>query len=88
LQVRVRIVRMNPGSRSARFFGGFGAGKSSVEIEGNIVDGSSNTVLLSFTTQRSSGGMTKFGGGSYEKLLSGDLSDLGSDIGAMLAVFK
>jgi hypothetical protein len=88
LQVRVRIVRMNPGSRSARFFGSFGAGKSSVEIEGEIVDGTSNTVLLSFATQRSSGGMTKFGGGSYEKLLTGDLSDLGTDIGAMLTLFK
>jgi hypothetical protein len=27
-------------------------------------------------------------GGSYEKLLNGDIKDLGSDIGAMLAVFK
>jgi hypothetical protein len=83
LQVRVRIVRMNPGSGAARFFAGFGAGKTSVEVEGDIIDGTSNTVLLSFATQRSSGR-----GGSYEKLLRGDVSDLGSDIGALLAVFK
>jgi hypothetical protein len=88
LAVRVRIVRLNPGSRSARFFGGFGAGKSSVEIEGEILDGTSNTVLLSFATQRSSGGMTKAFGGNYEKLMSGDVKDVGSDIGAMLALFK
>jgi len=88
LQVRIRVLNVNPGSRAARFFGGFGAGKSSIEIDGEIIDGTSNTVLLSFVTQRSSSGMMKVGGGSYEKLLNGDLNDLGTDIGAMLGVFK
>jgi hypothetical protein len=88
LQLRVRLLRVNPGSRAARYFGSFGAGKSSVEIEGEILDGTSNTVLLSFATQRSSGGIMKFAGGSYEKLLNGDIKDLGSDIGAVLTVFK
>ena len=88
LVIRVRIVELNPGSRAARYWGGFGAGKSSVEFEGDAIDGASGKVLLHFSITRSSSGAWKVAGGDYERMMTGDVQDAGSDIGTMLAFFK
>jgi hypothetical protein len=88
LVVRLRIVALNPGSRAARYWGGFGAGKSSVELAGEVADGASGRVLLVFSLTRASSGTWKMAGGDYEKMMTGDIEDAGSDVGTMLAAFK
>jgi hypothetical protein len=45
-------------------------------------------VLLSFSVTRASSGTWKIAGGNYEKMMSGDVGDAGSDVGKMLTFFK
>ncbi len=88
LVVRLRIVELNPGSRAARAWVGWGAGKSSVELAGEVTDSASGHVLLSFSLTRASSGTWKMAGGDYEKMMAGDVEDVGSDVGTLLAAFK
>jgi hypothetical protein len=88
LLLRVRVVKLEPGSRAARVWVGFGAGKSNVELSGDLLDGESGRVLLSFSLTRASSGGGKIAGGKYEKMMGGDIWDAGTDLGQMLALFK
>ena len=88
LVLRVRVIKLDPGSRAARFWVGFGSGKSNVELAGELLDGDSGKVLLTFNLTRASSGGGKVAGGKYEKMMGGDIWDAGSDIGQMLALFK
>jgi hypothetical protein len=86
LLVRGRILEMDPGSRAARYWGGFGAGAARTKLEGEVVDAASGRVLLRFTQERRSGvGMA---GGKYDKLLQRNLAAIGEDLGAGLARFE
>lgn len=85
LIVRGKVVEINPGSRAARYFAGFGAGAAGAKIEGEIVDARTNEVLAKFTQERRSG--TGAAGGGYEDLLNRDLKTIGGDIGRMLKEF-
>jgi hypothetical protein len=73
---------IDPGSRTKRYFAGFGAGKSSVKVSGTLKDASGKT-LASFE-QRRVGAMGMGGGDSLEKLTS-DARSIGEDIGKFLA---
>lgn len=85
LLIRGAVSEMNPGSRAARYWVGFGAGKSRVEITGEIVNAETGALLLSFTHARVSsiGGL----GGDYTKFLTDDLRDIGDDVGKLLLGF-
>jgi hypothetical protein len=86
LIVRAKLAQLNPGSKAARFWVGFGAGKSFAVIEGEVIDSASGNALLKFKTVRSSG--FSLTGGDYEKFMSGDIRDIGMDIATMLLYFQ
>jgi hypothetical protein len=76
-----KFVTIDPGSRAKRYFAGFGAGKSSVEVAGSVKDASGRT--LATFGQRRVGAMGVGGGDSLDKLMS-DSRDIGEDIGKFL----
>lgn len=85
LIIRGKVLEINPGSRAARYFAGFGAGAAGARIQGEIVDAKSNQVLARFTQERRSG--TGAAGGGYEDLLNRDIKTIGGDIGRILKEF-
>jgi hypothetical protein len=76
-----KFLTLDPGSRAKRYFAGFGAGKSSVEVAGSIKDANGRT-LANFA-QRRVGAMGMGGGDSLGKLMS-DSKDIGEDIAKFL----
>ena len=84
LVVEGRFVRIDPGSRAKRYFAGFGAGKSSVEVTGTVTDADGR--LLARFRQRRIGAMGVGGGDSLGKLMS-DTRSIGKDIGKFLAAW-
>ena len=85
LVVRGRVTKMDPGSKAARYWGGFGAGAARTEIAGEVVDGGSGKVLLRFLQERRSGwGLF---GGDYEKLMNRNLRAIGEDLAGTLTHF-
>jgi len=76
------FTRIDPGSRAKRYWGGFGAGKSGVQVTGTVKD-ASGTVLAEFTHMKHSG--IGIGGGDYVKFLSDDSKDIGHDVALFLA---
>lgn len=85
LLVRAKVTLMDPGSRAARYWAGFGAGAARSAIEGEIVDAKSGEVLLRFVQERRSG-VGAFGGG-YEELMQRNLRAIGEDVGNILREF-
>ena len=85
LVVRGKVTTMDPGSKAARYWGGFGAGAARSEISGEVVDGGSGKVLLRFLQERRSGwGLF---GGDYEKLMNRNLRAIGEDLAGALTHF-
>ncbi|MCU1350637.1 MAG: hypothetical protein JWO56_3667 [Acidobacteria bacterium] len=85
LVVRGKVLEMDPGSKAARYWGGFGAGAARTKIEGEIVDGQSGTVLARFTQERRSGiGVM---GGDYQELMQRNLNAIGEDVAGILKTF-
>jgi hypothetical protein len=85
LVVRGKVTRMDPGSRAARYWAGFGAGAAKTEISGEVLDAASGKVLLRFVQERRSG--VGAAGGDYESLMERNLVTIGNDIGAVLLHF-
>jgi hypothetical protein len=85
LLVRGRVLQMDPGSRAARYWAGFGAGAARTQLEGEVVDAASGRVLFRFTQERRSG--VGVGGGSYVELLNRNLRAIGEDLGGALHQF-
>ena len=85
LLLRGKVLEMDPGSRAARYWGGFGAGAARTKIEGEVVDAATGKVLLRFTQERRSG--VGIGGGGYPQLLNRNLRQLGEDVALILAAF-
>jgi hypothetical protein len=85
LIVRGKVTTMDPGSKAARYWGGFGAGAARTEVSGEVVDGGSGKVLLRFLQERRSGwGLF---GGDYEKLMNRNLRTIGEDLAGVLRSF-
>lgn len=85
LLVRGKLLGLQPGSKAARAFGGFGAGAASATIAIEIVDASNNTVLAKMTHQRRAG--TGAFGGSYDKVMSKAINEVGETFGKGLKGF-
>ncbi len=85
LVVRGKVTRMDPGSRAARYWAGFGAGAAKTEISGEVVDAATGKVLLRFLQERRSA--IGAAGGDYETLMERNLVTIGNDIGAVLLHF-
>lgn len=85
LIIRAKVVEMDPGSKAARYWAGFGAGAARAQITGEVVDGATGKTLLRFTQERRSGvGMM---GGDYEKLMNRNLRTIGEDLAGVLKAF-
>ena len=82
LVVEGRFLKIDPGSRAKRYWGGFGAGKSGVQVTGSLKD-ASGKVLAEFTHMKHSG--IGLGSGDYVKFLSDDTMDVGHDIALFVA---
>jgi len=80
LILKGRITEINPGSRALRIWVGFGAGKSRVEVEGELADAKSQKILLKFKQGR----IAAMDARNYEKTLQSDLERIGKDIGNLL----
>ena len=84
LIVEGTFVTIDPGSRAKRYFAGFGAGKSSVEVSGHVND--SHGLVLARFRQRRIGVMGMGGGDSLGKMMS-DTRGLGEDIAKFLTAW-
>ena len=77
-----RFITLDPGSRTKRYLAGFGAGKSSVKVAGEVKDGSGKT--LATFEQRRIGAMGMGGGDSLGKLMA-DSRNIGQDLAKFMA---
>ncbi len=79
LVLRTKLLMLDPGSKAARYWGGFGAGAGKAKISAELIDVATDTVLARLTHEKRSGfGM--FGGG-YEKVMSKSIREVGEDFG-------
>jgi hypothetical protein len=85
LVVRGKLLTLDPGSKAARYWGGFGAGAGRAKISAEIVDSATGTVLARFSHEKRSG--TGMFGGSYEKVMSKSLREVGKDFSKGLKAF-
>jgi hypothetical protein len=85
LVIRGKVLEMDPGSKAARYWAGFGAGAARTKIEGEIVDAQSGEVLARFTQERRSG--VGVMGGDYKELMQRNLNTIGEDVAAILKTF-
>jgi hypothetical protein len=85
LIVRGTVENMDPGSKAARYWAGFGAGAARTRISGEIVDAKSGEVLVRFTQERRSG--VGVMGGDYQELMQRNLNAVGKDIANLLKAF-
>jgi hypothetical protein len=85
LILKATVTVMDPGSRAARYWAGFGAGAARAEIEGELIDAATGETLVRFTQQRRSG--VGVYGGDYQELMQRNLNAIGEDVAAMLKMF-
>lgn len=85
LLVRSKVLTLDPGSRAARYWAGFGAGAARVEVSGEVVDAATGKVLLRYKQERRSG--VGVAGGDYVKLMERNLRKLGEDVALILNAF-
>ena len=85
LIIRGKVLAMDPGSKAARYWAGFGAGAARAKLEGEIVDAKSGDVLARFTQERRSG--VGVMGGDYQELMQRNLNAVGKDVANILKAF-
>jgi hypothetical protein len=85
LIIRARVTKLDPGSRAARYWAGFGAGAVKIAMIGEIIDGASKRTLVRFKQEgRSAAGL--FGGG-YDELFTRTARQIGEDIAGLVNAF-
>ena len=82
--VEGEVVLLDPGSRAKRYFVGFGAGKSKVEVKGTI-KGADGGQLAEFRHRRI--GAMGVGGGKSEKKMIDDCGSIGEDLAEFLSAW-
>lgn len=87
LVIRGRVETMDPGSKAARYWAGFGAGAARAKLVLELVDGKSNEVLARLTQERRSGSGFDAFGGNYEELMRRNLIAIGEDVANVLELF-
>ena len=85
LLIRGKVIEMDPGSKAARYWAGFGAGAARAKLEIEIVDAKSKDVLVRFTQERRSG--VGVMGGGYQELMQRNLNQIGEDTAKLLKLF-
>lgn len=76
--------KLDPGSRAKRYFVGFGAGKTTVEVLGTVRESEDKT--LATFVQRRHGATGIAGGDSRDKMIE-DSGSIGEDIAKFLSVW-
>lgn len=84
--IRGDVTTMDPGSRAARYWAGFGAGAARAQVELEAVDAATGKVLFRFVQERRSG--VGVAGGGYEELMRRNLEAIGQDAAFILKQFK
>ena len=85
LVISGKVLEMDPGSKAARYWGGFGAGAARGHLEIIVKDGGSGAVLLKIDQERRSGvGMF---GGDYVALMNNNLNAIGEDLALVFNQF-
>ncbi|HUP49975.1 MAG TPA: DUF4410 domain-containing protein [Thermoanaerobaculia bacterium] len=85
LIIRGKVETMDPGSRAARYFAGFGAGAARAKVTAEVVDAKSGEVLVRFTQERRSG--VGAAGGGYVDLMNRNLTAIGTDVANIVGSF-
>lgn len=85
LIIRVKVVKLDPGSQAARYWVGFGAGAVKIQVNGDVVDAASHKTLVRFDQERRSA-VGAFGGG-YSELFARTARQIGGDIAGLLNAF-
>jgi hypothetical protein len=85
LIIRARVTKLDPGSRAARYWAGFGAGAVKIAMIGEIIDGASKKPLVRFKQERRSAA-GPFGGG-YDELFTRTARQIGEDIAGLVNAF-
>jgi hypothetical protein len=86
LIIRGKVDEMNPGSRAARMFAGYGAGAAGSKVTAEIVDAKTGEVLVKFTQEHRSGGSFR-SRNSYEGVMRDSIHATGQDIAHILDAF-
>ncbi|HET7434411.1 MAG TPA: DUF4410 domain-containing protein [Thermoanaerobaculia bacterium] len=87
LVLRAKVESIDPGSRAARYWAGFGAGAAGTKISGEIADAATGAVLIRFTQARRSGGTWKFAGGNDTTVMKDSIHALAQDVAHLLDTF-
>lgn len=85
LLLRGKLVKLNAGSKAARYFVGFGAGAAGAKYELELVDASTNEVLVRLTHEKRAG--TGMFGGNYTDVMARSVKEVASDVAKALAAF-
>jgi hypothetical protein len=86
LIIRGKVDELNPGSRAARMFAGYGAGAAGSKVTAEIVDAKTGEALVKFTQEHRSGGSFR-SRGTYEGVMRDSIHATGQDIAHILDAF-
>jgi hypothetical protein len=85
LVISAKVLEMDPGSKAARYWAGFGAGAARAHLEITVKDGASGKVLLKIDQERRSGMGAM--GGDYVELMQRNLRAIGEDMALVFSKF-
>jgi len=88
LILRGSVEELDPGSRAKRYLAGFGAGAAHNKVSIEIVDATSEEVLVRFTQAHRSAGTFKFAGGSDAQVLRDGTRAMGEDTAHVITRFE
>jgi len=87
LLVKGTVIELDPGSKAARAFAGYGAGATRAKIAGEVVEADTGKVLLRFTHEKRAGSGFGFAGGGSKKLMLKSAEHVGEDLGKVFKSF-
>ena len=85
LVISAKVLQMDPGSKAARYWAGFGAGAARAHLEITVKDGATGKVLLKIDQERRSGVGAM--GGDYVELMQRNLRAIGEDMALVFSKF-
>ena len=87
LLIKGEVIELDPGSRSARWAAGMGAGATRAKIAGEVVEADTGKVLLRFTHEKRAGSGMGFAGGNSKNLMLKSAEHVGEALGKVFKVF-
>jgi Domain of unknown function (DUF4410) len=87
LLIKGTVLELDPGSKAARAFAGYGAGATRAKITGEVVEADTGKVLLRFTHEKRAGSGFGFAGGGSKKLMLKSAEHIGEDLGKVFKAF-